>query len=68
MLPMASGPNMIAYGTGKDFSLGFMAKNGFALNVIAIVIGIIYLNYVLPSLLPDEYTYQHNWSEKTLKK
>lgn len=64
MLPMASGPNMIAYGTGKDFSLGFMARNGFALNIITIVIGIIYLNYVLPSLLPKEYTYQQHWSEK----
>ena len=62
MLPMASGPNMIAYGTGKDFNLMFMAKHGFALNIIAILIGIVYMNYVLPLLLPKEYTYNPNWA------
>jgi solute carrier family 13 (sodium-dependent dicarboxylate transporter), member 2/3/5 len=62
MLPMASGPNMIAYGTGKDFNLMFMAKHGFALNIIAILIGMFYLNYVLPALLPTGYTYNPNWA------
>eukprot|EP00942_MAST-04A_sp_MAST-4A-sp1_P006809 g6809.t1 len=57
MLPMACGPNMIVYGTGKDFSLRFMIKNGLYLNLIAVFVGIVYMNYIMPSLLPTGYTY-----------
>lgn len=57
MLPMACGPNMIVYGTGKDFSLGYMIKNGLYMNFAAIVVGIIYMNYIMPFLLPTGYTY-----------
>jgi len=50
MLPMAGGPNMVAYSTGK-VSIRFMARNGFGLNVVAVLIGSTYLCYMMPSVL-----------------
>lgn len=50
MLPMAGGPNMVAYSTGK-VSINFMARTGLGLNIIAILVGSVYLCYVLPLLL-----------------
>ena len=51
-----SGPNMMVFGTGEDFDLKFMAKHGFALNILACLIGMIYLNFVMPLILsPDQY-------------
>eukprot|EP00945_MAST-04E_sp_MAST-4E-sp1_P000374 g374.t1 len=56
MMPMAGGPNMLAYGTGQDFSLRFMIRHGFALNCIACIIGVLYLNYIMPTILdPNQY-------------
>jgi len=50
MLPMAGGPNMVVYSTGK-VSIRFMAANGIALNLCAILIGSVYLAFGMPSLL-----------------
>ncbi len=56
MMPMAGGPNMLVYGTGQDFSLRFMIRHGFALNCIACIIGVLYLNYIMPTILdPNQY-------------
>ena len=56
MMPMAGGPNMMVFGTGEDFDLKFMAKHGFVLNILACLIGMIYLNFVMPLILsPDQY-------------
>ena len=50
MLPMAGGPNMTVYATGK-VSVTFMAKHGFALNLTAVAFGTVYMFYVMPSFL-----------------
>jgi len=50
MLPMATAPNMVGYSTGK-ISLGFMAKNGFAVNIVCIIIGTCWMAFVAPSVL-----------------
>merc|ERR1712228_868505 len=50
MLPMAGGPNMVVYSTGK-IKVAFMASHGFALNIISILIGTLYISFVMPSIL-----------------
>ena len=56
MMPMAGGPNMMVFGTGEDFDLKFMAKHGFVLNVLACLLGMLYLNFVMPLILsPEQY-------------
>jgi len=52
MLPTAGGPNMCVYSTGK-ISIQFMAKHGIALNILAIVLGGLYMGIVMPSILGD---------------
>jgi len=54
MLPMAGGPNMVVYSTGR-VSIRYMASFGFFLNILAIVIGSMYTTWVLPSILGDNY-------------
>jgi len=56
MMPMAGGPNMLVYGTGEDFDLKFMIKHGFVLNILACIVGTLYLQYILPAILnPTQY-------------
>jgi sodium-dependent dicarboxylate transporter 2/3/5 len=57
MLPMAGGPNMTVFSTGK-VSVRFMAAHGFGLNLISIVIGTAYFYFLVPSLLGDYNTLQ----------
>jgi len=52
MLPTAGGPNMCVYSTGK-VSIQFMAKHGLALNILAIVLGGLYMGFVMPTILGD---------------
>ena len=52
MLPMAGGPNMTVFSTGK-LSIQFMAKHGFALNLCTITIGTLYFYTLVPALLGD---------------
>jgi len=54
MLPMAGGPNMVVYSTGR-VSIRYMASFGFFLNILAIIIGSLYTTLVLPSILGDAY-------------
>ena len=51
MMPMAGGPNMMVFGTGENFSLKFMVKHGFVLNVLSCIIGILYLSFIMPPIL-----------------
>lgn len=60
MLPMAGGPNMVVYSTGR-VSVSRMARFGLALNVVAILTGSIYITFLLPSLL--EWTGTFNVGE-----
>jgi sodium-dependent dicarboxylate transporter 2/3/5 len=50
MLPMATGPNAIAYAQGV-FTMGRMARAGFALNLLAIVSISLFSAWALPRLL-----------------
>merc|ERR1719267_483941 len=50
MLPMAGGPNMVVYSTGR-VSIRYMASFGFFLNILAIIIGSMYTTWILPSIL-----------------
>jgi len=50
MLPMAGGPNMVVYSTGK-VSVAEMAKYGLVLNLLAVVLGGLYMAFVMPTLL-----------------
>merc|ERR1719229_860703 len=52
MLPMAGGPNMVVYSTGK-IPVHVMAKTGFALNIAAILLGSLYMCFVMPAPLGD---------------
>jgi len=54
MLPMAGGPNMVVYSTGR-VSIRYMASFGFFLNIMAIIIGSIYAAYVLPAILGSDF-------------
>ena len=47
MLPVATAPNAIVYGTEK-IKIGQMIKSGFALNLISIVIYTLFIYYTLP--------------------
>jgi len=50
MLPMAGGPNMVVYSTGK-VPVTEMAKYGLFLNLLAVVLGGLYMAFVMPALL-----------------
>merc|ERR1719382_1817757 len=50
MLPMAGGPNMVVYSTGK-VPVSRMAKYGLVLNLLAVVLGGLYMAFVMPALL-----------------
>jgi len=54
MLPTATPPNMVVYATGlipvKD-----MAKSGMLLNLGAVLVGSMYLTWVVPAILGDEF-------------
>ena len=50
MLPMAGGPNMVVYSSGR-VPIGRMARFGFCLNLAAILLGSIYISFILPLLL-----------------
>jgi len=52
MLPMAGGPNMIVYSTGR-VSMGQMAKAGISLNIIGICAVVLYCHFVMPSIAGD---------------
>mmetsp|Transcript_53907 Transcript_53907/g.101032 ORF Transcript_53907/g.101032 Transcript_53907/m.101032 type:complete len:544 (-) Transcript_53907:104-1735(-) len=54
MLPMAGGPNMVVYSTGR-ISVAQMARFGFCLNILAILFGSVYITSVLPVLLGTGY-------------
>merc|ERR1719469_1086213 len=54
MLPMAGGPNMTVFSTGKVSFWG-MARTGIMLNVFAIIMGSLYMHFVSPYLLGDDY-------------
>jgi len=50
MLPMAGGPNMVVYSTGK-IPVSTMAKFGLTLNLAAIFLGGSYVALVMPAML-----------------
>jgi len=50
MLPMAGGPNMTVYST-KRVSVPFVARNGFALNVAACILGSVYMFFGMSAFL-----------------
>lgn len=50
MLPMAGGPNMVVYSSGR-VPIGQMVSFGLCLNVTAILLGSVYICFVLPVLL-----------------
>mmetsp|Transcript_35395 Transcript_35395/g.48199 ORF Transcript_35395/g.48199 Transcript_35395/m.48199 type:complete len:87 (+) Transcript_35395:2-262(+) len=50
MLPMAGGPNMVVYSTGR-VSIRFMAMNGLFLNLSAVILGSLYIAFVMPGPL-----------------
>ena len=54
MLPMAGGPNMVVYSTGR-VSVAQMASFGFCLNLIAILLGTLYIVFAMPVLLGTWY-------------
>jgi sodium-dependent dicarboxylate transporter 2/3/5 len=47
MLPVATAPNAIVYGTEK-IKIGQMIKTGFWLNIISIIIYTLFIYYTLP--------------------
>lgn len=51
MLPVATGPNAIVYGSGR-ISITRMVKAGFMLNVLAVVVVSLLCLVVLPHILP----------------
>jgi len=50
MLPMAGGPNMVVYSTGR-ISIRFMAINGVILNLAAVMLGSLYIAFMMPGIL-----------------
>eukprot|EP00929_Paragymnodinium_shiwhaense_P073336 TRINITY_DN37342_c0_g1_i1.p1 TRINITY_DN37342_c0_g1~~TRINITY_DN37342_c0_g1_i1.p1 ORF type:complete len:563 (-),score=108.91 TRINITY_DN37342_c0_g1_i1:225-1913(-) len=54
MLPMAGGPNMVVYSSGK-VSIRRMASFGFFVNLLAILAGCLYTYFVLPGILGGTY-------------
>mmetsp|Transcript_25917 Transcript_25917/g.53754 ORF Transcript_25917/g.53754 Transcript_25917/m.53754 type:complete len:497 (+) Transcript_25917:263-1753(+) len=50
MLPMAGGPNMVVYSTGR-MRIRFMAMNGLFLNLSAVILGSLYIAFVMPGPL-----------------
>ena len=50
MLPMAGGPNMVVYSSGR-VPVSSMARFGLCLNLLAILVGSLYVTLVLPALL-----------------
>ena len=50
MLPMATGPNAVVFATG-EVSLVTMAKTGFRLNLIAVVVIVLVSYYLAPLVL-----------------
>ena len=50
MLPMAGGPNMVVYSSGR-VSVAQMASFGFCLNLVAILLGSLYVTFAVPILL-----------------
>lgn len=50
MLPMAGGPNMVVFATGK-IDVRFMAKNGCLLNIASVLVGTLYISCLMPSVL-----------------
>eukprot|EP00405_Crypthecodinium_cohnii_P034566 CAMPEP_0206529748 /NCGR_PEP_ID=MMETSP0325_2-20121206/2772_1 /ASSEMBLY_ACC=CAM_ASM_000347 /TAXON_ID=2866 /ORGANISM="Crypthecodinium cohnii, Strain Seligo" /LENGTH=580 /DNA_ID=CAMNT_0054025695 /DNA_START=90 /DNA_END=1832 /DNA_ORIENTATION=+ len=54
MMPTATGPNMVVYGTGL-ITVKQMAKMGLALNIAAIVVASIYTCYVLPCFMGSTF-------------
>lgn len=50
MLPMAGGPNMVVYSTGR-VSIRFMGANGILLNLSAVILGSLYIAFIMPSIL-----------------
>lgn len=55
MLPMAGGPNMVVYSTGR-IGVGTMARYGLLLNLAAILLGSLYMAFVMPAALGDAYS------------
>ena len=49
MLPVATPPNAIVYGSGK-FTIATMMKAGFALNIIGIFVVTLFAYYLAPSI------------------
>ena len=47
MLPVATPPNAIVYGSGK-FTIATMMKAGFALNVVGIIVVTLFSYYLAP--------------------
>ena len=45
MMPISTPPNAIVYSTNK-FSIKFMVKTGFLLNIISIFLILIYLKFI----------------------
>lgn len=52
MLPLAGGPNMVVYSTGKVDSR-FMLRKGLFSKVVAIIISSLYITFVSPHLMED---------------
>jgi sodium-dependent dicarboxylate transporter 2/3/5 len=50
MLPVGTAPNALAYGSGF-LSTRDMARTGFSLNIVSIVLIVVVVTYVLPGLL-----------------
>ena len=50
MLPMAGGPNMVVYSSGR-VPVSSMARFGLCMNLVAILVGSLYVTFVLPALL-----------------
>jgi sodium-dependent dicarboxylate transporter 2/3/5 len=49
MLPVATPPNAIVYGSGK-FTIATMMKAGFALNIIGIFVVTLFAYYLAPNI------------------
>merc|ERR1711879_925809 len=54
MMPTATGPNMVVYGTGL-ITVKQMVKMGFVLNIAAIIVSTIYTTYVMPELMGSTF-------------
>jgi sodium-dependent dicarboxylate transporter 2/3/5 len=51
MLPVATPPNAIVYGTGY-VSISEMIRNGFVLQLVSALVVVVLLYFVMPSLSP----------------